>query len=231
MTAPIAAVLSEHERRRLAGFIWACCARLHAEGWEPPGIFLDVVDAADRFSCHMINGWYPDAGDPLSGFGEQDANIWSIAVVADYDAAMRGVAKVWADYMDVPVPGVVVTRASMRRHRGVETYLEAKERRAREEVEGAAKRREKAAKAVRYVDRDQEAARILKDDREAREAVGKALGGKIGSDFARQVMCPACSRPDVWFGLSNGWARCNHQNSCGWEGSVYDLALQSGVGT
>ena len=66
----------------------------------------------------------------------------------------------------------------------------------------------------------------LMNDPKARTAAAEALGASIGDNMARRITCPACSRPDVWFLIEpddKKTASCNHKNSCGWYGQLYDL--------
>ena len=67
----------------------------------------------------------------------------------------------------------------------------------------------------------------LKCETESRQAAAIELGANISDDgIARGVMCPQCSRSDVWFAINpeqKHTATCNHKNSCGWYGSVFDL--------
>lgn len=60
----------------------------------------------------------------------------------------------------------------------------------------------------------------------ARLELGKALGGTVRGERVHGITCPNCGRPDVWYLIdpdSKTSASCNHQNSCGWWGSLYDL--------
>ncbi|MDP6940361.1 MAG: hypothetical protein QF848_16210, partial [Planctomycetota bacterium] len=60
----------------------------------------------------------------------------------------------------------------------------------------------------------------------ARLELGKALGGTLSGERVHGITCPNCGRPDVWFIVdpeTKTSASCNHQNSCGWWGSLYDL--------
>jgi len=58
------------------------------------------------------------------------------------------------------------------------------------------------------------------------DPVIRQVGARIMGDRARQATCPACGRASVWWELQPagaGWARCNHQASCGWAGSLQEL--------
>jgi len=66
----------------------------------------------------------------------------------------------------------------------------------------------------------------LMNDPAARMAAATALGAQIVDTLARRITCPACSRADVWFLIEpddKKTASCNHKNSCGWYGQIYDL--------
>jgi hypothetical protein len=60
----------------------------------------------------------------------------------------------------------------------------------------------------------------------ARLALGQELGGKVQTTTVKGITCPQCSRASVWFLIDpdkKTSASCNHGNSCGWWGSLYDL--------
>jgi len=78
-------------------------------------------------------------------------------------------------------------------------------------------------------ERDRTAGALLATDAEARRRVAVDCGGQLlastgGAEIARALRCPSCGRLSVWWAIPRGWARCNHANSCGWSGSVYDYA-------
>jgi len=66
-------------------------------------------------------------------------------------------------------------------------------------------------------------------DRTFRAAAADRLGAKVVGNTARSIICPACSKPDVFFSIdlslpnSQKWPKCNHENSCGYWGSFEDL--------
>ncbi len=71
-----------------------------------------------------------------------------------------------------------------------------------------------------------------KTDPRTRENIAHAIGASIRDGMARRIRCPQCNRQSVWYGIDaeqSTSARCNHANSCGWWGSVYDLAIQNGM--
>ena len=71
-----------------------------------------------------------------------------------------------------------------------------------------------------------------KIDPQTRENIAHAIGAKVRDQMARGIRCPQCARPSVWYGIQgeqSTTAKCNHVNTCGWWGSVYDLAIQNGM--
>lgn len=112
-----------------------------------------------------------------------------------------------------------------------------RERAAQEEAERVRRRDEAAARIRRQVanedQRDREARRALEVDPVARERLAMALGGRLarrmGAEVVKGVRCPGCGRESVWWIVDpSAWkgAKCEHRNSCGWSGRLYDLALQ-----
>ena len=81
--------------------------------------------------------------------------------------------------------------------------------------------------------RHKEKARRLRTDPGTRERLGPYLGGRIVGDAVRGVLCPRCGRSTVWWLIdpdTKASASCNHSNSCGWYGSLVELAASGGVG-
>ncbi len=66
-----------------------------------------------------------------------------------------------------------------------------------------------------------------------RQAAAGRLSARIYDNEARHMSCPGCGKNSVHFAISlsypgvSKWAQCNHQNSCGWWGSVGDLLGES----
>lgn len=100
------------------------------------------------------------------------------------------------------------------------------------EERATAKRRESARKAVArmYADRPMSAAQALRVDEDTRTNLARDLGAKISGSIARGLVCPSCSRRSLWFALPKGWARCDHKESCGFEGPLDIVAGAAGVG-
>ena len=75
--------------------------------------------------------------------------------------------------------------------------------------------------------RKRRAKQRLKHDPAAREEMGCRLGGTIAGNRVTGVTCPSCARRDVWWFIDadrKSRAECNHRNSCGWSGSLWELA-------
>lgn len=96
-------------------------------------------------------------------------------------------------------------------------------------------RAEEARRSVRRAvktaeERDREARRALEVDWVARRAFGEAMGGRVierpSGSVVKGVPCPACGRSSVWWVIDPlRWrgCGCEHNNSCGWTGRLYDL--------
>lgn len=127
-------------------------------------------------------------------------------------------------------------RRAFRARAGVYTYDEVvqQEKEAQAARLAAMKARQKSV--VRTdVDADREVRRRLREDPDARETLGQAIGGKRKGDRMVRVPCPACGRPSVWWYLDPSAhdtrsAACEHKNSCGWGGGLYDLAIGINIG-
>jgi hypothetical protein len=62
-----------------------------------------------------------------------------------------------------------------------------------------------------------------------RQAAAQKLGARIYENEARFIKCPDCGKNSVHFAISlnyagvTKWAKCNHENTCQYWGSVADL--------
>ena len=62
-----------------------------------------------------------------------------------------------------------------------------------------------------------------------RKMIADQLGAKIVNNSAKNIICPSCGRPDVFFSIdlampnSQRWPKCNHLESCGWWGPLSAL--------
>jgi hypothetical protein len=71
---------------------------------------------------------------------------------------------------------------------------------------------------------------LLRREPESRRRLGEHLGGhRCGEGDAERIEglpCPACGRPSAWFWVAPRRAtraRCQHRNSCGWDGPLTDF--------
>ena len=69
----------------------------------------------------------------------------------------------------------------------------------------------------------------LRTNPAVRMAFAKEIGARVAGEppKATGVFCPKCGKKSIWFYIDvdrMNTARCNHQNSCGYWGSLYDLA-------
>tara|TARA_R110002073_G_scaffold110569_3_gene246846 strand:- start:159 stop:875 length:717 start_codon:yes stop_codon:yes gene_type:complete len=91
------------------------------------------------------------------------------------------------------------------------------------------------ARKIRQVPRhnhEREMAKQLREDGSSRLQLARSLSAKLKGqpETASGMLCPACKRPSVWFFIEpeqKTSASCNHSNSCGWWGSLFDLARLS----
>jgi hypothetical protein len=80
--------------------------------------------------------------------------------------------------------------------------------------------------------RDQAVRARLRWDPDSRERAAAQLGAAVVGQGERRraagIVCPACSRPSVWFYVAPAHlrrARCNHRESCGWAGGLEELLV------
>lgn len=72
----------------------------------------------------------------------------------------------------------------------------------------------------------------LKTDAGLRRWAGQALGGRVGQDSVRGVLCPDCNRPSMWWPFhpkGTPQAMCNRRNSCGSVRYLDELLAFAGV--
>ena len=86
---------------------------------------------------------------------------------------------------------------------------------------------------LRNQDVGREVRERFKTDAGARRRLAAAIGATVtDTGTARRIDCPQCGRPDVWFDIqpdARHYAKCNHRNTCGWFGSLWDLATAKGL--
>ncbi len=168
-------------------------------------------------------------------------SVWSAVYRAQRDAGSDGACCDPSRAYYVPSLGVGGPHQSSRRLHGplldlTDVANETERARVAAEAERKARaeraRREVAEVYARADGVSGENRRLLRDDPTAREDLALALGADIRdngvSRKARRVPCPACGRPAVWWAIEKGWAKCNHRNSCGWEGPLHQLATLTG---
>ncbi len=71
-----------------------------------------------------------------------------------------------------------------------------------------------------------EAHRLLRTCPDTRRRAGELAGGRVTDDAVRQVVCPRCGRPSVWWPLtpaSVALAMCHHRRSCDWSGPIAEV--------
>lgn len=88
-------------------------------------------------------------------------------------------------------------------------------------------------------DQEHEVRRRLLEDPDARERFGTLLGGNVvtasgdaSGTLIRHVVCPSCGDRAVWWPVEPRTmfrAACNHRNTCGWRGHLWELAALHGV--
>jgi len=86
----------------------------------------------------------------------------------------------------------------------------------------------KSRPRITFDSREKAAQYLLSTEMSARLALAEKLGATFSEDneTAKKMTCPDCSRKSVYFAVNpntSAWARCNHQNSCGWWGPVHQL--------
>ena len=227
--------LTKDEGLRAVALVQAVAETVEAQTFAPVASPLDLWAAVEDWGGWLLDGHEVGAGCPLGGFGVEDAALWSVvsacgwapAVCANvYRSSAEGAE---VEHWTVWPGGRVVTVGDVRRVRGVETLDEHDARMVAEAEANRKRNREAASKAVRWSDKDREIRRRLSKDPDARQAMAVHLRAKVRDGIARGMVCPSCGRPDVWFAIEKGWAKCNHRGSCGWSGSVFDLAAASGT--
>ena len=100
---------------------------------------------------------------------------------------------------------------------------------AAELAEQEARRRKQAAKRVlARLDGDSQRARrlALRSDPDTRRSEGARMGGVVTDSIARRICCPSCGRRSVWYSLTGGDARCDHQSSCGYRAPLEQLVQE-----
>lgn len=68
----------------------------------------------------------------------------------------------------------------------------------------------------------------LQRDPESRRRFALYIGAEVDDNRVHNATCPGCGRESVWWLVNpdkdrHQYARCNHQNSCGWWGHLIEL--------
>lgn len=129
-------------------------------------------------------------------------------------------ARPWLDLHDMIQRA---ERAQKRREAEKRARREAADRRARDRV-------------ATGPEAEEEIKRRLLEDYRARATLGSMVGGeewRVGKDtMYRHIPCPGCGQASVWFVVEPSKmfrARCNHRETCEWEGHLWELAAMHGV--
>tara|TARA_R110000824_G_scaffold106327_3_gene251189 strand:- start:3349 stop:4053 length:705 start_codon:yes stop_codon:yes gene_type:complete len=224
-------VVSEKEAKEMVRYT----IRLQMEGlWENG---LDLLHALERDAAFMING-APRIDDPEGKRSTAQSKIMGEVIttcLATDAGEMEAVCINVVYYVlegrkpekwtkaDTPER----TTERLRSKKGVKT-LEEKDK---EVIEARKARRyvppkESNVGAGKY---EREMIRRLKEEPSVRMALATELGARVVGEppKASGVICPSCGKKSIWFYIDVDrmtTARCNHQNSCGYWGSLYDLA-------
>ena len=78
--------------------------------------------------------------------------------------------------------------------------------------------------------------RRLLEDAGARLRLGEQLGGRVvqrqSEEVVKGVECPGCGRPSLWWIVEPNALRratCDHANSCGYRGHLWEVAAAAGM--
>ena len=107
-------------------------------------------------------------------------------------------------------------------------------------AEMARRRAESQARARDVVgsreDAGREVRRRLLEDAGARLRLGEQLGGRVvqrqSEEVVKGVECPGCGRPSLWWIVEPNALRratCDHANSCGYRGHLWEVAAAAGM--
>lgn len=68
--------------------------------------------------------------------------------------------------------------------------------------------------------------RLYANRPDLREEAARRVGALLVDNRATRAPCPACGRPSVWWWIDpqrQVTAQCDHRNTCGWYGPVFEL--------
>lgn len=224
-------VVSEKEAKEMVRYT----IKLQMVGLWETGI--DLLHALERDAAFIING-APRIDDPDGKRSVAQSKIMgeviTTCLATDTDE-MEAVCINVVDYVlkgkkpeqwtKAEAPGNASER--LRAKKGVQTFDEKEQ--AVIEARKARRRNPPRQKEVGAGNYEREMMRRLKEDPAVRMALAKELGAKVVGEppKASGVICPSCGKRSIWFYIDVDrmtTARCNHQNSCGYWGSLYDLA-------
>jgi len=206
--------------------------KTHPEGRPPAPALRVVLPLLEPVPAEV---WSEVMRGILSGLGQEadskcidPARMFYVPVVASPSAAFKhwvhtpagGLDGPWLCLADEVAQARVVVEE---RERERVARLEAVAARARDIVDS----REEQEREVRR--------RLLEDPR-AREDFGHMVGGRVvlvdGDALIRHAPCPACGRRSVWWPIEprrQYRGECNHRNSCGYRGHLWELAALHGL--
>ncbi len=231
MNRKLLEVINEKEARELVKYT----ILLEQSGlWENS---LDLMHALSKEGAFLING-SPRIDDPEGRRSRQDAEVMGqiittcMAVECDELEAVCKNVIAWVKrgvkptrWTEAETPGNA--RQRLKEGLPAKTY----EQVAKEDKEQREKRRKRAIKPldVNASNYEREMMARLRREPAVRAAMARELGAKVAGEppKASGIVCPSCGKKSIWFYIDVDrmtTARCNHQNSCGYWGSLYDLA-------
>jgi len=235
MLPTIEEILTDGERAELVKSI---IQLQHVEKYKDAG---DLLIQVERWGAWLINGagWlhFDYSGPEDRAKGEIITAALATDMMKVYAICKNAVPYVlrgtkperWteAEPEDIDEIRASIKATKIERGIGAKTYEELEADKVKEEK--ARRRKAMQRRQVPQVNYEREMAKRLKTEPEARVLLARELQAKIKGQpqTASGILCPACSRRSVWFFIEpegKTSASCNHQNSCSWWGSLYDLA-------
>lgn len=202
--------------------------------WEDS---LDLLCALESEGAFLING-APQIHDPEARRPPSESEAMGETITACLAIDSDALEAICANVIRYVREGEVPTRWT-----DAETLGKARQRlqelkdiksyaRLDEEAQEAREKRRNTPPPPQHIDAsnyERELILRLRTNPAVRLAFAKAIGARISAEplKATGVACPRCDQPSIWFYIDvdrMNTARCNHQNSCGYWGSLYDLA-------
>ena len=224
-------VINEKEARELVRYT----ILLENEGqWEKS---IELLAALEREGAFLING-APRIDDPEGRRPEAESQEMGEAITAclasdcdELEAICANVVMYVREgikperWTSASTPGEAPRR--LRELKNVRTHKEEAE----DALRARRERRNRMPAPVHTETRnhEKELMKRLREDPAVRMTFAKEIGAKINGEppKASGAPCPSCGKKSIWFYIDVDrmtTARCNHQNSCGYWGSLYDLA-------